>query len=383
MSFLTNHPFKALYVLLAVLFETFRFPYYIFTYIFPSGRPNPKWTFRQAIGVRVVRQFLAHSGAVEAHVPLPLTPGAEKAQFVLLSPAASKYYTGPLAIDPATKPERIGGTWYPRKPTAADLADAPSVALHFHGGAYVIGDGRSKDAGFAAATLQKSARIPFIFCPQYRLSGGPTFARFPAAIQDGVSSYLYLQTEFGVPAGKIVLSGDSAGGNLVLSLLRYVEEFGAQIDLQRPLAALLWSPWCEPHMSADEARTRSAPNYSTDYIPSSFGAWGSRRYIPASLSSPSAKYADYISHLNQPLTTKTPVWVTTGSSEVLFNDIMQLVEELKKAGTEVQLDVQENAVHDFILVGHMVGFQVAARRAAGSAGEFVKAALKKGGSGKL
>ena len=62
--------------------------------------------------------------------------------------------------------------------------------------------------------------------PQYRLASGPTRARFPAALQDAWSAYLHLVREMGVAPGRVVLSGDSAGANLVLGLLRYVAEYG-------------------------------------------------------------------------------------------------------------------------------------------------------------
>jgi len=75
--------------------------------------------------------------------------------------------------------------------------------------------------------------------PQYRLSLNDS-TRFPAGLQDVVTSYCYLTQELGVPASKIVLSGDSAGANLVLAFVKYLADYGSQIQLDSPKAAWLW-----------------------------------------------------------------------------------------------------------------------------------------------
>lgn len=75
--------------------------------------------------------------------------------------------------------------------------------------------------------------------PQYRLSHNDR-TRFPAALQDVVTAYCYLTKDVGIPASKIVLSGDSAGANLVLALVRYVTEFGEEVGLEKPRAGWLW-----------------------------------------------------------------------------------------------------------------------------------------------
>jgi acetyl esterase/lipase len=83
----------------------------------------------------------------------------------------------------------------------------------------VIGDGRQDDCGFAAKTLLQQTSAAYVFCPQYRLASNPG-GRFPAQLQDAVTSLLYLTDEMQVPARKITISGDSAGGNICLALLR-------------------------------------------------------------------------------------------------------------------------------------------------------------------
>ena len=73
-----------------------------------------------------------------------------------MNPAAKFRYIGPAVVDSEITPTQIGSTWYPAAP-----AGTPSgiVILHFHGGAFMIGDGRTHDAGFAAKTLLDKTRL--------------------------------------------------------------------------------------------------------------------------------------------------------------------------------------------------------------------------------
>jgi len=88
-------------------------------------------------------------------------------------------------------PATVGGTWYPSAYSSSNssLKETETVVLHFHGGAYVGGDGRFDDCGFLASTLIRHAGCqPHLL---YRLSGAPVYGRFPAALQDALTSYLY------------------------------------------------------------------------------------------------------------------------------------------------------------------------------------------------
>ena len=97
----TVQPFKAVYSLLAALFEAARFPLWVLLYIPRFTRPNPRWTFGQALRMRVLKAFLGHFSAVRAGTPLSLAPGREADRFAVLQPAADGFpYKGPL-LDPA------------------------------------------------------------------------------------------------------------------------------------------------------------------------------------------------------------------------------------------------------------------------------------------
>ena len=194
------------------------------------------------MGVCIVKAILKHSSEVQVRTPLSLKPGREGKRFVLMNPSPLSLYKGPMD-EKQIKPAVIGGTW---TPVAYDASSSKSetvdVVLHFHGGAYVIGDGRDHDTGFLAKTILKHARVTHVFTPQYRLSSN-LGGRFPAALQDALTSYSHLIHILRIPPNRITISGDSAGANLALALLRYLSEYGQELNLPWPACIWLWSPW--------------------------------------------------------------------------------------------------------------------------------------------
>lgn len=106
------------------------------------------------------------------------------------------------------------------------------------GGAFVINDGRIDDTGFLAKTFLKYSSVSTVFTPQYRLASNG--GRFPAHLQDAITTYHHLIKTLGIDPAKIIISGDSAGANIALALLRYLVEYGEQNGLQSPGCAWLW-----------------------------------------------------------------------------------------------------------------------------------------------
>jgi acetyl esterase/lipase len=360
----TIQPFKALYTLFAVLYELSKFPLWVLLALPRFTRAHPQWTMKQAIRMRIVKAFLKHTSAVRAAPKLSLEPGLEGDRFVVLPPAGSYAFKGPTE-DREIKPGKVGGTWYPAALQRSQAEDA-DVVLHFHGGAYVIGDGRDKDAGFAAVTILKHARITHVFAPQYRLSSSDG-GRYPAALQDAVTAYLHLIEKLRIPSSRITISGDSAGGNLALALLRYISEHGKNLGLPWPGCVWLWSPWVNIQAGLDPKNIALSPQYHTDYLGPNFGYWGS-----STLTFNKNPRDPYISPLGHPFQSKSPIFVQTGRAEVLYDDNIEIAQQFKDQGTTVELLVKQNAPHDIILIGPLIGFAKEAQDSAKVAGEFLR-----------
>ncbi|KAH6867836.1 alpha/beta hydrolase [Thelonectria olida] len=367
-SLWSKQPFKLVYIFLivppaivvssihAVLFSLLR-----------CGRPHSNWSFRQAVAVRLVKSLIRHQSELRMPTPLSLAPGSEGDRFVVISPAAPARFRG-LADDIVIQPSRVGGTWSPAPiPALPREQHDQLVVLHFHGGAYVMGNGRDSDMGFLARTLLQNTPCTHIFTPQYRLSNNPG-GRFPAALQDAISTYSYLLHDLGIAASQIIVSGDSAGGNLALALLRYVASFGSETDLPAPRAALLWSPWVDLAFDQDPRNCRLLPNYPTDYIHANFACWGVETLTGGGVVSVTDSY---ISPVNSPFRSETPIWVHTGGKEVLYGENLRLVEQFRRVGSTVELAVEELAPHDILSVGPLLGFENEAVLGARNAGEFL------------
>lgn len=71
MALLTYQPIKGFWTLFALALNTARLPFWLIYYVPSFLRPNPKWSYKQAVLVQVIRNFLWNA----AMVSLPATIG--------------------------------------------------------------------------------------------------------------------------------------------------------------------------------------------------------------------------------------------------------------------------------------------------------------------
>jgi acetyl esterase/lipase len=257
-------PLRILFQLSYVVLVILRLPYYAAVSLIPSFRPNRKWSAKQTFMTRVSYWFLDSVSRVGITETLTLDPGKEGRRFQTIPVSTLNVYKGPLTSE-AIKPAKVGGTWFPDAP-GEDIT-SKIVILYFHGGAFVQGDGRTAQYGSIAKYFLEKGSGDAVFSVQYRLSGHGNLNPFPAALQDALSSYLFLLNELHIPAHQIILAGDSAGATLVTSLLRYLYEYGSTIDIPTPKCAVLLSPWVEPFYYD----ATNNPHRGTDFIPGAYG----------------------------------------------------------------------------------------------------------------
>ncbi|KAI8931575.1 hypothetical protein NX059_011229 [Plenodomus lindquistii] len=372
MTILAQQPVKTIYLLGAVSFEIARLPLVLLKNLLSFGRAHPEWSFRQSLGLHAVGAFLRHAATTQLSTPLPLEPGGEGERFVTIRPANNDVYTGPLRSNSDVKPVEIGATWYPAPLTTGSTKTNVCVVLHIHGGAFVLGDGRTQGTGFMAQTILKHTPATHMFCPQYRLSTLPaskTSNPFPAALQDSLTAYLYLVNELKISPKDIIISGDSAGGNAAISILRYISEYGSDLGIPSPSAALLWSPWIDP-ADTSGSYVYDNDNYATDFLCTPFTVWGTSAY--AGLAGVDNLNQPYVTHKNRTFRTETPLFVNTGGCEVLYGDDVEWAGNMEKAGNNVKLDVEKTAPHDIISLGNIIGFGTEASNCAKRAGEWLK-----------
>jgi len=327
-------------------------------------RPSTKWSYRNALTNKFIKVALRHITYLKLLLPLSMKPGAEKERFVEIRPGED-IYRGDLT-SPVT-PRVIGAIWYPAKLEAGRPFQA-TVALHFHGGSFIFGSGRPSKCTDTAALLTNHVADYALFV-QYRLAGDPDCS-FPAAIQDAVTSYNYLLS-LCIPASKIIISGDSAGGSIAVALLRYITE--EKDLLPNPGSCVLWSP------SIDLATQKSTGidlhrNCNTDYLTGCTLEWGIKLYIPRSMDIT----GPWFSPLRHPFATAVPIWMMTGSAEVLIDTIVAFAGRMRSVeGNKIGLHVVENAPHDIFLVGGRMGWGEDADIAAIAAGTFFEREMQR------
>jgi acetyl esterase/lipase len=375
MPLFTSQPLKGIYVLSALGFELVRLPLLIAKFLYNPSRQHPEWTFRQALVVRLFYAVVQHVATIQMATPLSLTAGKEKERWITMKPTEGEMYKGPLRSNPDVQPAEIGGTWYPAPLSSASDKSNIKVILHIHGGAFVTGNGRTSDNGAFAKRLLKHTIATHILCPQYRLSTLPvskTSNPFPAGLQDSLTSYLFLINDLGISPKDIIVSGDSAGGNLAIALLRYVSEYGTDLGIPNPAAGLLWSPWIDPSDTSCSYVHDNA-HYKSDYLSPAFTNWGSFAY--AGLAGLSTLSQPYINHKLKHFKTEVPLWVNTGGAELLYFDDKEWADKMETAGNDVTFMVEKIVPHDVLLIGDVMGFNREATNSAKHAGEWLRSKM--------
>jgi acetyl esterase/lipase len=204
--------------------------------------------------------------------------------------------------------------------------DGPTF-LHVHGGGYALCSSithRTMISDIARAAGARGLGVDYRLAPEHP---------FPAGIDDCESAYHGLLQQ-GVPPGKLVLSGDSAGGAIVLATLLRLREQA----LPLPRAAVLLSPWADLSFVRGGS-TRQAP---FDYIQLDFMRFFAGIYLAGE--DPANPFA---SPINADLTGLPPLLIQAGSAEILLPDIARLARRAEEYGVDVTLQVYEGMVHAF------------------------------------
>jgi acetyl esterase/lipase len=188
--------------------------------------------------------------------------------------------------------------------TVSDYTSA-KVVVHFQGGAFVLAPNPA-DAGTPAAEIFAKELGAITFYAQYRLPRDDA-SKSPAAIQDAVTFYHYLLKR-GFRAENIIISSDSAGGNVALVLLCYIESSKL---LPPPRGVMLWSPWIDVSDAAI-ARARENKNRSINFLPIPLLRWGKRAVEPLKMSR-HQETDHYLRPIEHPFHSREPIFVNKGT----------------------------------------------------------------------
>jgi acetyl esterase/lipase len=227
----------------------------------------------------------------------------------------------------------------------------PTTILHFHAGGYLIGSPASHRDLAARIARAAGARV---FLADYRLAPENPF---PAAWEDGIAAYRGMLAD-GVDPADLVVSGDSAGGGLALATLVAARDGGEAL----PAAGVLMSPWADLTLSGDSMSARE----SVDPLVSRAVLTGMAEGYLAGHDPADPRVSPFLA----PLGGLPPLLVQVGSSEVLEDDAVRVVDGVLAAGGDATLQVGYEMVHVFQMFADRLP---EAQRAVDRAGGFVRA----------
>lgn len=209
---------------------------------------------------------------------------------------------------------------------AGKPAENGPAILYFHGGAYVFGSPRTHVA--MAARLAHLSGVP-VCLPAYRKAPENPF---PAAVEDARAAFAALVSS-GIPAERIVLGGDSAGGGLALALLGDLCARGADL----PAAAFAFLPLTDLSFSGDSFRTNAARDV---LLPAGRDRDMAGMYLQGA--DPGDPLA---SPLNAGFTGAGPVWLTAGDTEIMLDDTRRMAAHLRRQGGTVEETIARDLPH--------------------------------------
>jgi acetyl esterase/lipase len=234
----------------------------------------------------------------------------------------------PLPADVRTTPGDLGGIAV----VFIDIADVEprGTIFHIHGGGFALGSAAGSvglASSLARKTGMRAVSVDYRLAPEHP---------YPAGLQDVTAAYRALLEQAG-SAAHVVVSGESAGGNLAVELL----VAGKADGLTMPAAALLLSPMTDltatgssyagkadvdPAISAQAIRTRTA-----DYL----AGTDTDRSDPL------------VSPIFADLSGLPPLLIQAGSHEVLLDDATRLAVKAATDDVAVILDITPGVPHVF------------------------------------
>lgn len=245
---------------------------------------------------------------------------------------------------------RVVGEWV----RAKGVTRTDAAVYYLHGSGYSMCSARTHRR--LTAWISKLTGLP-VLCSEYRLA--PRH-RFPAAAEDVRAGWDWLLETTALPASRIVVGGDSAGGHLAVDLMLQVAGIG-----QRAAGLTLFSPLVDVTFGLAAAREqlRRDPAIS---------AAGAARLVRL--------YYDGIDPTHPRLTLNVadgpalpPTLIQAGGAEMLAADAHGLADDIRFAGGTCELQVWPDQVHVFQALPRLVP---EATRAMAFVAEFVENVLR-------
>lgn len=207
-----------------------------------------------------------------------------------------------------------------------EVVEDGRVLFYAHGGGYVHSAPRAYRglAGHFATRLRAQ-----VYIPDYRQAPEHPF---PTPIDDTFRAYRALLA-MGHDASRIAISGDSAGGALVITIMRKARDAG----LPLPVAGVAISPWVDLEHAGPSARSRNGldPLCSVEFLD---------RLARIFLGEELATHPD-ASPIHADVRGLPPVLIQMGENEIMLSGGVALAERLADQRVRTTLEVWPDMFH--------------------------------------
>jgi monoterpene epsilon-lactone hydrolase len=198
------------------------------------------------------------------------------------------------------------------------------VLLYLHGGGFVFG--LTPPHLQMGADLAQKMGMPILMV-DYRTA--PSYP-FPAALDDCVSAYLWLLNQ-GILAQNIVVAGDSAGGNLAITMLMKLRDSGNSL----PSAAACLSP-----VTDLTPKDNLRKGFKDPLISPKAAKFYSQSYVGNN-----DAHNPLISPVFGNLRGLPPLLVHAGEDEILRDDAERIAGLAESVGVDVRLEIYPRMWH--------------------------------------
>lgn len=218
--------------------------------------------------------------------------------------------------------------------TSAATENSQRIILYLHGGAFCL-HAPHIYRGFLAQLCAATGAVGVL--PDYRLA---PHHPYPAAALDCFGAYQQL-LEQGHDAKNIVITGDSAGGSLTLTTLLQIK----QNNLPMPVCAAMLSPAADANFSGKSYFENAGKDpmfhvatmlFFRDY------------YLQGAQPTDALAFP-----LTQSFSGYPPLYVSVGSTELLRDTAVAIVENAKRDDVDAELDIWRGQCHVHQLMGFL------------------------------
>ncbi len=209
--------------------------------------------------------------------------------------------------------------------TPQDDLHPGAIYLDVHGGGFLCFGGEV----CRAFGRLLSARLGISVCsPDYRM---PPDHPFPAGLNDNMAVYTHLLQRF--PADKIIVGGQSTGGNLALALVLQAQSMG----LELPAGLVLLTPHIDLTESGDSFQILRGIDPGLPYTLASHNQLYAG-VMPLSCPEVSPLFAEFGASL--PAT-----FLQAGTRDLLLSNAVRLHRRMRKSGVDVDFQLYEAMPH--------------------------------------